>query len=124
MRGITAAEAEVRLIKERRNRRELEADIETLRQSARRMDEIRETVETRTSTFRENSRRDQGDWRGETGTSYNHNRSQGKTNATSYLQEMNVVIQEVNQHQTRLQTNLTTLNTTIRDLERIANGGD
>ena len=122
-RAARIAAARAQLVIERRRRTRLEEDIETLRQSVNGMENIRQTVEASNSTFREASRRDQAEWRGQLGERYNTNRTQAKTNARTYLGEMRTMIQSVNQQRTMLSGQLTAVNNTIRDLERIANGG-
>jgi len=122
-RAARIAAARAQLVIERRRRTRLEEDIETLRQSADRMEDIRQSVDSNNSTFREASRRDQTNWRGQLGNRYNTNRTQAKTNTRTYLGEMSTLIQRVNQQRTTLSNQLITVNNTIRNLERIANGG-
>ena len=124
--SVTAAriaEARAQLIIERRRRTQLEEDIATLRQSADRMEDIRQTVEASNSTFREASRRNQAEWRGQLGEKYNTSRTQTRMNARTYLGEMRAMIQRVNQQRTTLSNQLMAVNSTIQNLERIANGG-
>ena len=123
MMGLTAAQAEARLWEERRRRTLIENNIDVLRQCENHMESIRQSIQINTSNFREASRRDQANWRGQLGTRYNNNRVQARTNASLYLQEMSTMIGRVNQRRSSLSTELATLNATIRELERIANGG-
>ena len=118
---VTAAQAQ--LITERRRRTRLEEDIETLRQSSERMENIRQEAERNNATFREASRLDQTNWRGQLGERYNTNRTQVKESARIHVGEMSAMVGQVNQQRTTLSSQLTTVNNTIRNLERIVNGG-
>ena len=122
-RAARIAAAQAQLVIERRRRTRITEDMETLRQSGARMEEVRQAVNTSATKFREESRRNIAEWRGQSGIKYNTNRTQAKTNASTHLMEMRTLIQNVNQRRTALSNELATVNTRIRDLERIANGG-
>jgi uncharacterized protein YukE len=121
--NLTASEAELRLITERRRRTQIQNEIETLRQCERDMDGIKQSIEMNVTAFREASRRAVADWRGQSGDRYNGNRAQARTNGRSYVQGIDGVIGRISSRRSNLSTGLTTVNGTIRDLERIANGG-
>ena len=122
-RAARIAAARAQLVTERGRRTRLEEDIETLRQSADQMENISQTVGRNNSTFRESSRLDQANWRGQLKERYNTNRTQAKASARAHEGEMRTIIGQVNQQRTTLSSQLTAVNTTIRNLERIANGG-
>jgi len=119
---LTATQAE-RLWNMRRRRTQVRSDIEKLRQCEQRMNSIRESVDRQMSSFREASRCNQANWRGQTGIKYRDNRNQARTNAQTYIRQMAATIQRVLQRRSSLSTELTNLNASIRELERLANGG-
>ena len=122
MTGLTPAQAE-RLWSLRRRRTQVTSDIETLRQCENRMTGIRERIDGSVSRFREKSRRNATDWRGQTGTRYSENRSQARTSAQMCISQMTETIQRVSQQRSRLSTELTNVNLRIRELEQIAARG-
>jgi len=119
MTGLTPSQAE-RLRSLRMRRTQVTNDIETLRRAERGMTSVRERIVRRVSKFRDASRKNQSEWRGLTGTRYDGNRNQAKANAQTCLRQMAEAIQRVSQQRTRLSTQLTNINTSIRELERIA----
>ena len=122
MTGLTPSQVE-QLLSLQRRRRQVTSDIETLQRSERGMINVRERIERHVSRFRVASRKDQSEWRGETGSSYDGNRDQANSNAGLCLRQMSDVIQRTSQERTRLSSQLTNINTSIRELERIAASG-
>jgi len=122
MTGLTPSQAE-RLRSLRMRRTQVTNDIETLRRAERGMTSVRERIVRRVSKFRDASRKNQSEWRGQTGTRYDGNRNQAKANAQTCLRQMAEAIARVAQQRTRLSTQLTNINTSIRELERIAASG-
>jgi len=84
---------------------------------------VRERIVRRVSKFRDASRKNKSEWRGQTGTRYDGNRNQAKANAGTCLRQMAEAIARVSQQRSRLSTQLTNINTSIRELERIAASG-
>ena len=122
MTGLTPAQAE-RLRNLRRRRTQVTSDIEALRQCENRMISIRERVVRNTSRFREKSSLNEAEWRGQTGIRYNNHRDQAKSTAQVCLGQMADTIRSVSNQRSRLSTELTNINTNIRELERIATSG-
>ena len=122
MTGLTPAQAE-RLWSLRRRRTQVTNDIETLRQCESRMTGIRQRVATGVSRFREASRLNQAEWRGQTGTRFESIRGQANANAQTSLSRMAEIIKSVGQRRSRLAIELTNINVSIRDLEQIAARG-
>ena len=122
MTGLTIAQKE-QLWNMRRRRTQVANEIETLSQCENRMASIRERAERKASSFQVRSRRDQVNWRGQTGIRYNESRSQARTNIQAYTRQMTEAMQRVSQRRSTLSIELANLNTSIRTLERTVNGG-
>ena len=123
MMGLTASQAQERLWEMQRRRGQIENDIGALQRCEDQMMGILQTVDVRIAQFRDASRRDQGNWRGQLGKNYHTSRTQSRINADSYGKELQAQIKSVSQFRSSLSNQLTDLHTTIRDLERIAQGG-
>ena len=118
MHGMTIVQANNQLIAAQNRRTSLESDAETLRQCRNQIRIIKMTIETRTSTFRQASRRESADWRGQSGTKYSENRSQVTTNTSLYLTEIDTTVDRINQEITNINNQITTVNGTIRNLRQ------
>ena len=114
---MTIVQANDRLIAARRMRTSLTNDIEILRNTRNQIKIIKQRIETRTSTFHQASKRENTDWRGESGTKYNGYRAQTQTNTRLYIQEIDGTVDRVTQRIVTLETQRTTINRTIRELE-------
>jgi len=122
MTGLTPAQAE-RLRNLQRRRSQVTNDIQTLQRAERGMSNVRERIKSTVSRFRDASRKNQSEWRGQTGTRYDGDRNQANANAATCLSQMSDVIQRASQQRSRLSNQLTNINTSIRELERIAASG-
>ena len=118
MHGMTIVQANNQLLAAKRRRITLENDAETLRQCRTQIRIIKMTMESRTSTFRQASRREQADWCGESGTKYSEKRNQVTTNTSLYLNEIDRIVDLINQQITNINNQITTVNGTIRNLRQ------
>ena len=122
MTGLNAMQAD-RLFNLQRRRTQVINDIETLRQTEQQMTSTRAQAGAIVTKFRDTSRKDGTEWRGQTGMRYDGNRSQAKADAQTFFGQMSDAIGLVSQQRSRLSTELTNINAEIRELELIAASG-
>ena len=122
MSGLSASQEE-RLIRLRRRQGEIEEDLRRLRSCETSMIEIRGQVQNQAANFRENSSRNQSEWRGSTGSAYNNHRDEVRSVSTDYHAELGIMIEQISTQRSNLSRELTNVSSTIRDLNRIANSG-
>ena len=120
--GLTPAQTE-RLMRLRRRRTQVTSDIEILRKCENRMSEIRARTQHDTSEFRKSSRQNSAEWRGQNNEWYGNHRNEIKSNSQTCLNQMTDTIKNVSQGQSRLSAELSSINSSIRELERQARGG-
>jgi len=126
MLSVTASQAQVRLPNERKRRRELRDTISGLEESQRILKRALENVQKRQNVFfTQKLQINNGDWKGRALERFHSNDIETmKHFATDYLTRLERTLATVSQSLKTSNTNLTRINQTIANLERIiATGG-
>jgi len=122
MNGLTASQKD-ELIILRRQSSLVQENIETLKKCEISMTAIRREVQIQTSNFQKNSPHDRSYWRGSRSVNYSNDSDAIKSFSTSYHEELGAIINRVSREIAKLSSDLTNINSTIGELQLIANGG-
>ena len=123
MTELNTTEVQSRLWELQSRRGQIESDIIALSQCINQMTGIIQAARIQISQFREASRRDQINWRGQQGTNYNTSRNHSRANADTYTRALQAQLEDVSQFRSHLSNQLTDLSVTIRGLEQLIHGG-